>query len=209
MTAVKTRIRRTKPHDVRRLELLDAGERVFLARGVTHASIDEIAAAAGVAKGTFYLYFPSKEALVHALRERWVEWISARIAEGESRAPRGDWSARLSAWIEAGTLAYFAKIDVHDALFHGDDFHPGPDEDATMSLSENKVVADLAEFLRAGVAAGAWRLRDPKLSAVMLFHAIHGGTDYVVAQKRRVDKKALIAQYDDFFRRALELPPRA
>jgi AcrR family transcriptional regulator len=197
---------RTKPADVRRLEILDAGERVFLAKGVAKASVDDIVAAAGVAKGTFYLYFASKEALVHALRERWVESIQARVAEAEARVPRDDWAKRLSTWIEAGTLAYFARIDVHDVLFHGDDFHPCAD--GPMSLSNNKVVVDLTEFLRSGAAAGAWRVRDPKLLAVMLFHALHGGIDFVVAQKKRVDKKQLIADLDEFFRRALELAGR-
>src|SRR5262245_6419241 len=177
---------RTKPADVRRQEILDAGERVFLVKGVARASVDDIVAAAGVAKGTFYLYFASKEALVHALRERWVESIQARIAGADARVAPDDWPRRLSTRVEAGTLAYFAQLDLHEVLFHGDDFHPG--DDAPMSLSENIVVVDLTEFLRAGAAAGAWRVRDPQLLAVMLFHAFHGGTDFVVAQKKRVDK---------------------
>jgi AcrR family transcriptional regulator len=194
---------RTKPADVRRQEILDAGERVFLAKSIARASVDDIVAAAGVAKGTFYLYFASKEALVHALRERWVESIQARVAEAEARVPRDDWARRLSTRIEAGTLAYFARIDLHDVLFHGDDFHPCAD--GPMSLSNNDVVVDLTEFLRDGAEAGAWRVRDPRLLAVMLFHALHGGLDFVVGQKKRVDKKQLIADLDEFFRRALEL----
>jgi len=194
---------RTKPADVRRQEILDAGERVFLAKGVARASVDDIVAAAGVAKGTFYLYFASKEALVHALRERWVESIQTRIADADARRSRDDWAGRLSSRMEAGTLAYFSQIDLHKALFHGDDFHPCDDD--SMSLSNNLVVADLTEFLHAGAVAGAWRVRDPKLLAVMLFHAIHGGTDFVVAQKKRVDKKQLIADLVEFCRRALEL----
>src|SRR5262245_47900702 len=149
---------RTKPADVRRQEILEAGERVFLAKGIARASVDDIVASAGVAKGTFYLYFASKEALVHALRERWVESIQARGADAESRVARDDWARRRSTRIEAGTLAYFAQLDLHDVLFHGDDFHPCGDDDS-MSLSNNPVVADLTEFLRAGAAAGAWRVR--------------------------------------------------
>lgn len=201
----RTALARTKPFDVRRLELLEAGERIFLAKGITRASIDDIAAAAGVAKGTFYLYFASKEALVRALRERWVEFIQTRIAAGEGRVPRHDWPARLSAFIESGVRAYFEQVALHDVLFHDHDFHPTDEEGDT--LSDNKVVRDLAEFLRAGTAARAWRLRDPKMTAVMLFHALHGGTDYVIAHKKRVDDKQalLIAQLDEFFKRALAI----
>lgn len=56
--------------------LLEAAERLFLARGIEDISIDDITREAGVAKGSFYRYFPSKEALVRALlqpaRERVV-----------------------------------------------------------------------------------------------------------------------------------------
>jgi AcrR family transcriptional regulator len=47
--------------------LLEAAERLFLERGIGDVSIDDITHGAGVAKGSFYRYFPSKEALVRAL----------------------------------------------------------------------------------------------------------------------------------------------
>lgn len=56
----------------RRREILDAAERLFLAQPAGLASMDELAQAAGVAKGTLYLYFPSKEEVLLALHERGV-----------------------------------------------------------------------------------------------------------------------------------------
>src|SRR5436305_8625304 len=41
--------------------LLEAGRRLFLERGYNHAGIDAILRSAGVPKGSFYHYFPSKE----------------------------------------------------------------------------------------------------------------------------------------------------
>jgi AcrR family transcriptional regulator len=41
-------------------EILAAARGVFAMRGFSEATVDEIAAAAGIAKGTVYLYFPSK-----------------------------------------------------------------------------------------------------------------------------------------------------
>jgi AcrR family transcriptional regulator len=46
-----------------RLKLLEAAEEVFGTRGYDSASIGDITRAAGVAQGTFYLYFPSKQAV--------------------------------------------------------------------------------------------------------------------------------------------------
>jgi len=50
-----------------RLELLTAGRRLFAARGLFEARIEDVAALAGVAKGTVYGYFRSKEELAHAV----------------------------------------------------------------------------------------------------------------------------------------------
>lgn len=50
--------------------ILQAAEAMLVARGYHETSIDEIAAQVGIAKGTVYLHFPSKEDLVVALVER-------------------------------------------------------------------------------------------------------------------------------------------
>ena len=47
--------------------ILDAALDVFSDKGFADARLDDVAARAGVAKGTIYLYFPSKEALFEAL----------------------------------------------------------------------------------------------------------------------------------------------
>ena len=47
--------------------LLDGGMRVFAERGVHAARVDDIVRAAKTSHGTFYLYFPNKEALLRAL----------------------------------------------------------------------------------------------------------------------------------------------
>lgn len=48
-------------------KLLDAAETEFGTRGFHEASVASITAAAGIAQGTFYIYFDSKEALFRAL----------------------------------------------------------------------------------------------------------------------------------------------
>lgn len=51
----------------KRRQILDGARRVFLAMGFDAASMNEVARAAGVSKGTLYVYFASKEALFAAL----------------------------------------------------------------------------------------------------------------------------------------------
>lgn len=52
----------------RRAQLLEVAERLFLAHGYGKTSVSRIVKTAGVAQGTFYLYFASKEAILLELR---------------------------------------------------------------------------------------------------------------------------------------------
>ena len=56
--------------EARRHAILDAAEKLFLKHPDRMASVAEVAAAAHLAKGTVYLYFPSKEEMLLALHER-------------------------------------------------------------------------------------------------------------------------------------------
>src|SRR5512143_3862673 len=59
--------------------LVDAAVDVFRMRGVERATVDDIVAAAGVAKGTFYLYFRTKDDVVNAVAERIVAGVADRV----------------------------------------------------------------------------------------------------------------------------------
>ena len=67
---------------VRREQLLDAAAWVFARKGYRNASIADIIERAGVARGTFYLYFDSKEQVFLTI----VEAFHARIRHALARA---------------------------------------------------------------------------------------------------------------------------
>src|SRR5688572_28258418 len=71
--------------EARRHSILDAAERLFLRHPDRMASVAEVATAAGLAKGTVYLYFPSKEEMLLALHERQVahffEHLMVKLAQ--------------------------------------------------------------------------------------------------------------------------------
>lgn len=68
--------------------ILEVAEEAFAEKGYHETSIDEIAAQVGVAKGTVYLHFPSKEALIVAIllrdMHRSLEEIDSIIASDAS-----------------------------------------------------------------------------------------------------------------------------
>jgi len=74
----------------RRAAILQAAREVLAAKGLEATRVSEIVARAGVAQGTFYLYFPSKSSLVMTLTEEMnVEMMAALqqcIAEATSLA---------------------------------------------------------------------------------------------------------------------------
>lgn len=64
---VKLIARIIKDPEVRAAELLDAARQLFSAEGYEKTMIIDITKKAGVAKGTFYYYFPTKEAVLKAI----------------------------------------------------------------------------------------------------------------------------------------------
>jgi len=80
--------RRERKKDETRERIAAAAMRLFLQRGFERTTIDQIAEAADVAKGTFFNYFPRKEALLAALADQRLSEME-RFAESllQSRRP--------------------------------------------------------------------------------------------------------------------------
>lgn len=74
---------RRRRKEARPQELLDAALALFVEKGFSATRAEEVAARAGVSKGTLYLYFPSKEDLLRAVI---VHCLSSRVAAGAARA---------------------------------------------------------------------------------------------------------------------------
>lgn len=79
----KTAPPRQRRKEARPQELLSAALELFVEKGFAATRSEEVAARAGVAKGTLYLYYPSKEDLLKAVVR---ENLSALIAEGADLA---------------------------------------------------------------------------------------------------------------------------
>ncbi|MCB0185753.1 MAG: TetR/AcrR family transcriptional regulator, partial [Caldilineaceae bacterium] len=65
--------RTVKDHDSRRREILDAAQAMFYQKGYEQTSVQDLLNAVGIAKGTFYHYFDSKQTLLKELTDRIVE----------------------------------------------------------------------------------------------------------------------------------------
>ena len=177
---------RTKPPEVRREEIMDAAQRLFLKHGVGSTSIDDIAAGADVAKGTIYLHFPSKQELLIALGERFAEKHLACIKSAMAAKSERDWRGKLAAWAEACVGFYLDSIAIHDMLFHE------ARSPTRKGLVDNIIIDHLESLLNAGHAAGIWSLDDARFTAVFLFSGMHGIVDDAYLQEKRIPRGRLI-----------------
>ena len=76
--ATRTR-KRAEATEARRDAILDAALQCFVERGFHGTAVPQVAKRAGIAAGTIYHYFPSKEAMVNALYRKWKGEIARRV----------------------------------------------------------------------------------------------------------------------------------
>jgi AcrR family transcriptional regulator len=200
MASVITRRPRTKPPEERRDELMNAAERLFLKQGFGLTTIDQITTAAQVAKGTFYLYFKSKEELRSALGDRFAGDHLGRIKSAVARKSHTDWKSRLSAWATASVSFYLDSIKLHDVLFYEG---RSPTREG---LIDNIVITDLADMLRTGAEAGAWSIEDARFTAVFIFSGMHGVVDDAYSKELRVNRSRLARRLEQLCFNVVRLP---
>ena len=70
-----------KPLDNKRIRLLAAAKSVFAEKGLEKATISVIVKKAGIAQGTFYLYFSSKKALIPAIADDLLDTLLDEIQQ--------------------------------------------------------------------------------------------------------------------------------
>src|SRR5258706_15384253 len=108
---VPTRRVHTEQGIERKEQLLAAAQELFAANGFANTRIADICAAAGVAKGLFYWYFPTKESVVVEL----VRDMRQRLRRAQARAM--DPAAPPLERIRQGAEASVRFIAEHRAYF--------------------------------------------------------------------------------------------
>jgi AcrR family transcriptional regulator len=176
---------RETARDAFRNSLREAAERVFVRSGFVTAKMTDIAAVAGVAVGTLYNYFDSKE-------EIFAEIFLVRSRELHDRLQPGLATPDPLARLESTVRTCFEYMDRHGALFALFVERGGTAEYDVQRLGGDVCEAEYTRFLRlltdvveAAVAAGELRRDVPVATIVALLSGAMNGAVYAWLKRRR------------------------
>jgi AcrR family transcriptional regulator len=153
---------RVVDREARRAALVSAATAVFARQGVANTAVSDIVKAAGVAQGTFYLYFDSKDDAVLAVVDRIAEGLltatTEQVLASESAVDKiMSFSGVLSeAGSEPGAAALVDLMHLPENRL----LHDRLAEDMT-----GRLVPLLREVVEQGVAEGDFAVDDPQAAA--------------------------------------------
>lgn len=182
--------RRLHP-EARKLEIVEAAERLLQANG-GRARVEDVVREAGVAKGTFFLYFPTWDDLLETIRQRLVSQFDANYPLPTEVEGPVDWPALVETQALAFIEFTLSRRGVGEAVFHSD-------------FAERRPLADhaihrLAAVIRAGQEAEAFGPVDPDPTGRLLYAVIHEAADAVAGGG---DRAAIQAALRHVLRRTL------
>ena len=156
--------RTVKDPETRRSELIDAAEELFLENGYEETAVSDIVRNAGVAQGTFYHYFKSKDEVLSAITDRWIEEIRAGMEDISS----GDGSDAIEKIL--GFFKFFTSIG-RSRQWLVEYIHE--ERNAHLHIKFEKRVPPIltplfSRMIEEGVREGFFNVRYPKMAALSI-----------------------------------------
>jgi AcrR family transcriptional regulator len=193
--------------DEKRRQILAGAREVFRDQGFERASVDLIAARAGVSKATVYNHFADKKALFVATVVEATDELRASLAACMDRpgkdleqALRGVGERIAKLWLAPSTVGLYRAAIAETA--HQPEIGRMVFEQATLPL-EQAVAVYLARWHR----TGALRIDDPTIAAVTFIALCHG--DLVTRNRLGVLEHPVDGQVRDWVRHAVRTFVRA
>jgi len=177
--------------EFRTREILAAARHLMLSRGVEAVTMEEVAAAAGVAKGTVYLYFKNKEDLIQALISLVGENILADIeAVVEASGSPPEKIQQVASLL----LDYLMRERALFPAYARDLLRGGAAKGYWLHLQEmeEKFVKLVTRVFASGIDAGQFIQADPRLLTFLLRGMVRAvGYYQMSARKEAAVKEAM------------------
>lgn len=200
------RERSIKPPEERRRDILDAAIALFAERGFNESTVGDIAALAGVATGTVYLYFPSKDHVLLALHRRLGEGLAAHVEQAATemfeRQAQGepvDYGEAVDAMVDALVRHAVTNRELTEICSR---YRPLIHRDPHGTLGERHLGL-VIRVLEAGVRLGFIHTSDPEMTAYLLDAAISETISDHIAYGEPADLDRLIAASKELVRKTL------
>lgn len=151
--------RKKESKSIHRNNIASAASTLFMQKGITATSMDDIAKAAGYSKATLYVYFENKEEIVGILvlesMQKLYGYISSALEEQETTRARYDLICRGLVQYQEEFPFYFKMVlDKINVDFENN--HYLPEENETYRVGE-EINEKLKNFLIAGMEKGDLR----------------------------------------------------
>ncbi len=166
----------------RRRQILEAAKQVFAEAGYHGASIGAIIERAAIARGTFYLYFESKEAVFAALLDHAMAELRQRVV----RIATGPGAAAPEAQLvdSLGRILEFIVADRPLAVvLLQSTWTPDAEAAARLKAFYDEIRSVIALSLDAGMALGIVRACDPVPTAAALLGLVRGLLEHCVSHE--------------------------
>ena len=185
--------RRERDGDLR-TAILDAARQLLVREGYRDLSMRDVSRAVGCSVSSIYLYFASKDALVHALMDegfgRWHRRMTELAAEGAG-APA---AARLEAVCHAYIAFGLANPEFYEIMymFHSDRMARYPKELFRRARRNLDLMGEIVAECRA--SAGIGTADDVPVATTAFWATLHGTVSTIIADRldRRLDRQRYI-----------------
>jgi TetR/AcrR family fatty acid metabolism transcriptional regulator len=187
--------------DLRRQQILDAATWVFARQGYRHAAVSDIITRADVARGTFYLYFDSKEQVFQSIVEdfhgrvkRAFEALDDAAHAARNNGARAILQASLRQWLEFFAAHRDAtRVILREAGAIDPRFEQGFNDLRQAALT--RFASRFRRFQELGFARPSI---DPRLAAHVQLGMFDELLNAFVLRDGQADLNALAAQLADF-----------
>ena len=199
-----TRERKEREREARKNAILEAAKTVFFQKGLHAATMDQIAEAAELSKGTLYLYFPNKEELYISILLEGLALLHERL-EKAVRDTEG-WEEKLRNIGWSYYSFYQEERNYFDILFlyqHGEIMSNVSEHLYQMCFEKGLSCLNvLSQVIKEGMDAGEIEYHEPMELAVILWGSFNG---IFLLYEEEEHRKFIGSTLDDLLRMSANL----